>query len=1093
LKQAFRKKWSKGLTAGLLVMSMVFPVPFAAAGMQAGNTAWAAGLHQEIQVGAWHGMKNQPKAAGEPQSKPVAETMSKDMASGLRANLLTSSAASLPGEGQQDVAESLFFIDEDQQQGRLSGTLEWWMPTDATDIIGYNVYFLNEQNQKLGAPLNRPIEGNALRTMQFDQVKLPQGAVKFGIYAVTDMDEKPTPATLRIWDAPTQALHNVTFTDNDADRGQISGTVTWTKAQDESAIAAYDVYLLGNLYREDQRVLLGEVKKGSASLSLPANTPLPAYGDIIAVVPKDVNGQLGIAGWDITSILDKTPNDLASRPTEVLPVPWITFVDKATSANGVLDGTLYIDWLGQDVPEGTTYSLFLTDWYGTRLKKIGEFSRDVTAVKIPSFTPAANMKYVAVYANLDGYESSDVQVDYLWDRQSQFPRNLSFVDTNPIGGQATGTLTWKGATNETDIVYYSVDLVDKDYFPIRIGGVMKGDTYALPLNLADLEPGVRGIAVTPVTYQDMYAANYVSVPFVDYDAWRSTAPVADKITVSNATGSNDTVKVAGLKAGDTVSLYLDDKDDTPFLKQQVATGKTDATIPAKLLPFGGNLYVTVTSPGKKESERTPKPYSAETTLPPKAAQIHISNNPANQKDKISVDGLLMGDVVKVYSVGGKNVTLLGTSTPVKYGDSVATLNLNQLGTGAAGSLAVSVMGADGQEESAKVNATYAAEQTLALTEKQISVDNKRGDKNDSVTVSNLNAGDLVKIYEAADGQNLLGTGTVGTRQTAVSVTMKSTKPLNATGGTVFVTVKNNGKGESTRTRKEYNQDQPAAPALASITAVNEMGDTLDTVTVSSLQPGDVINVYANNGGNAGDLLGSSDPVQENETSATASVKFPGVLSSDIFVSFVHKNLETETAKYTVSAEKSAPLTNGQASIANGTNTANDSLTVPKLAKGDIVKVYADDKSPTVRATSSAVAQGRTSVTVSLSALNLNPTGGEVYVSVTRFGQKESDRIKVTFVPELTAAPSASYITVFNSMTATDTAKVTGLEAGDIVTVYKTANSGDMLGTGIVAKDATSVTVNLAELSLTSGRVYVTVQKQGRLESSRIEKSYTSAR
>ncbi|PHF88969.1 hypothetical protein COI45_28820, partial [Bacillus wiedmannii] len=115
---------------------------------------------------------------------------------------------------------------------------------------------------------------------------------------------------------------------------------------------------------------------------------------------------------------------------------------------------------------------------------------------------------------------------------------------------------------------------------------------------------------------------------------------------------------------------------------------------------------------------------------------------------------------------------------------------------------------------------------------------------------------------------------------------------------------------------------------------------------------------------------------------------------------------------------------------------------------------------------------------------LESTGGTVYVTVTKPNKDESSRTAVKYTTEpVTTAPAADTITVANNKKAAeDTIKVTGLVAGDIVTVYDAATKGNAVATETVAKEKQEVEIKKADLlKATGGKVNVSVKGVDGLE------------
>ncbi|WP_052476208.1 6-bladed beta-propeller [Cohnella kolymensis] len=175
-----------------------------------------------------------------------------------------------------------------------------------------------------------------------------------------------------------------------------------------------------------------------------------------------------------------------------------------------------------------------------------------------------------------------------------------------------------------------------------------------------------------------------------------------------------------------------------------------------------------------------------------ASNVTVSNHPAPTPDTVSVSGLAAGDVVKVYDAAADG-NLLGSST-VGAGETSATVSILQLGTGS-GTVYVSVTNL-GKAESSRTAKTYGSEpvvQSTAPSASDVTVSNHTAPTPDTVSVSGLAAGDMVKVYDAAADGNLLGSSTVGAGETSATVSILQ---LGTGSGTVYVSVTNLGKAES---------------------------------------------------------------------------------------------------------------------------------------------------------------------------------------------------------------------------------------------------------------------------------------------------------
>ncbi|TXK85995.1 immunoglobulin-like domain-containing protein [Paenibacillus sp. N3.4] len=301
----------------------------------------------------------------------------------------------------------------------------------------------------------------------------------------------------------------------------------------------------------------------------------------------------------------------------------------------------------------------------------------------------------------------------------------------------------------------------------------------------------------------------------------STAPITAQITVVNhPVGTADTVTVTGLAAGNVVKVYSSSTDATVIGTGTVAVGETSVTVSIQQLGAeAGKVFVSVTSTGKTESTRTSKDYLAEpivdeVTTAPSANQITVVNHPVGTADTVTVTGLAAGNIVKVYNTS-TDATVIGTGT-VAVGETSVTVSIPQLGT-SAGTVFVSVTSA-GKTESARTSKDYMAEPivdevTTAPSANQVTVVNNPVGTADTVTVNGLTAGDVVKVYNTSTGGTAVGTGTVATGATNVTVSIPQ---LGAAAGTVFVSVTSTGKTESARTSKNYIAEPPVDPNARSI-------------------------------------------------------------------------------------------------------------------------------------------------------------------------------------------------------------------------------------------------------------------------------------
>ena len=465
---------------------------------------------------------------------------------------------------------------------------------------------------------------------------------------------------------------------------------------------------------------------------------------------------------------------------------------------------------------------------------------------------------------------------------------------------------------------------------------------------------------------------------------------------------------------------------------------------------------------------------AATTLPlldsDNISMVNIEGKPS-----IEVTGLPVGAIVKVYDQdsGGK---LLGSAT-VKTGQTSAIVSLSNLNSDVYVSVTL---------ESAKSKISVA--QTV-LTQ-GITVINNAGIA-DTVTVTDLEVGDIVKVYDQV-GTKLLGNATVakGKTEAIVSITQ-----LGTSTGSVNVTLTSIGEKESNKCVKTYDAEVGTGVLdSGSITVINNAG-IADTITVTNLEVGDVVKVY--NAATLGKLLGTAT-VAKGKTEAVVSIPQLGTVSGTVYVTLksVGKkeserssgiSYEAEPQTYALADHNITIINN--AGLADTVTVADDGV-ISVLEVGDIVKVYNAATAGKLLGTATAV-KGKTEAVVAVASIQQLGTGnGTVWVTVTSKGNRESDRCSQIYIAEgQSIAPEDANITVANNTGINDRVTVTGLIAGDIVKVYDDGTAGNLLGKSTVAKDKTEAVVIIRQLGTGAGNVWVTVTSIGKLESVRVVQVY----
>ncbi len=270
------------------------------------------------------------------------------------------------------------------------------------------------------------------------------------------------------------------------------------------------------------------------------------------------------------------------------------------------------------------------------------------------------------------------------------------------------------------------------------------------------------------------------------------------IIVTNNAGRPDTVTIPGLSEGDVIKVYSAATAGKLLGTLTVSKGKnsTPVTI-AQLGTDEGNVYISVSNPGKTASNPVAVPYVAEAQSDVLDPEVIVVTNNAGIPDKVVVTRLSEGDVIKVYDTAGK---LLGTST-VARSKNTTTVTIAQLGIDE-GNVYVSVSN-PGKTASIRVEVPYDAEvQSDTLITEAIDVTNNARIP-DTIAVTALSEGDVIKVYSALTGGKLLGTSTVAKGKNTTTVTIAQ---LGTDEGNVYVSVSNPGKSASIRVEVPYDAE-----------------------------------------------------------------------------------------------------------------------------------------------------------------------------------------------------------------------------------------------------------------------------------------------
>ena len=272
--------------------------------------------------------------------------------------------------------------------------------------------------------------------------------------------------------------------------------------------------------------------------------------------------------------------------------------------------------------------------------------------------------------------------------------------------------------------------------------------------------------------------------------------------------------------------------------------------------------------------------------------------------------------------------------------------------------------------------------TPTLSASKITVKNNYG-KNDTVTVSGIQKGNQIKVYDKSKGGKLLAS-----QKSAGTSTTLSIKQLGQKAGKVYVTNTQSGSLVSSRTAVSYKAE-PSAPLKTTQVKITNNRTSKDIIKVSSIKKGDTIKVYGKASG--GKLLVSK---KATGTSLNLTVKQLSQKAGKVYISVTKTGLlESSRVGVSYKAEPSAPLKASQLKIKNNKGKS-DTITVKSIKKGDTIKVYNKASGGKL-----LVSKKSAGTSTTLSVKQLGKKVGTVYISVTKSGLLESSKIKMSFKKE----------------------------------------------------------------------------------------------
>ena len=354
-----------------------------------------------------------------------------------------------------NASAGISFTDSDTTSGEIQGTVTITKAADESDVTHYVLYWGSSTTVKQsGTPIDTiAVTGSNVTSTIAADTAIPGGATHLLVFTKNTDGEMAAGVNVAITDVavPTNASAGVSFTDSDTTSGEIQGTVTITKAADESDVTHYVLYWGSNSTTAQSATPIETIAKTGANVTstIAADTAIPGGATHLLVFTKNANGEM-LTGVNavITDVAIPT-NTSAS----------VSFTDSDTTS-GEIQGTVTIT-KAADESDVTHYVLYwgsdtTTKQSGTPIETIAKTGANVTStIAADTAIPGGATHLLVFTKNAIGEMATGVNVAIT---DVAVPTNasagVSFTDSDTSAGEIQGTVTITLAADESDVTHY---------------------------------------------------------------------------------------------------------------------------------------------------------------------------------------------------------------------------------------------------------------------------------------------------------------------------------------------------------------------------------------------------------------------------------------------------------------------------------------------------------------------------------------------------------------------------------------------------------------------------------------------------------------
>eukprot|EP00927_Polykrikos_kofoidii_P056152 TRINITY_DN50319_c0_g1_i1.p1 TRINITY_DN50319_c0_g1~~TRINITY_DN50319_c0_g1_i1.p1 ORF type:complete len:1096 (-),score=159.74 TRINITY_DN50319_c0_g1_i1:25-3312(-) len=361
-------------------------------------------------------------------------------------------------------ATSIQFLDRDLAKGEISGDVSIGKASSEVIISHYSIYFSASSSGPAGQLVaSLPATGDDLVYNIPPDTAVPAGMSYLLVLTSNAHAEMPVGSACHIVDRfiPVDRATGLSFLDEDLDGGEIAGTLTVSRAADETDITRYAVFFadmtlmpLGSPIFEWDRSSIG------LNFSIADGTLVPGTAEYLLVLTGSEDGFM-------THGLSEP---LVDRALPRNPPASVQFIDEDTDA-GQLSGHVTVSRSAVE-----TDVAFYSVYYGSggsavessKLNSLGTVSLGTLGSGIPEIIIAPNTLIppgVTHILAFSGNAVGEVRVGVstvLVDRTGDFPvatvTSVSFIDVDFTEGEIGGAVSWFEPSNNAGLLHYTVYL-----------------------------------------------------------------------------------------------------------------------------------------------------------------------------------------------------------------------------------------------------------------------------------------------------------------------------------------------------------------------------------------------------------------------------------------------------------------------------------------------------------------------------------------------------------------------------------------------------------------------------------------------------------